>query len=66
MTMLGAESFNGPLNQADLNAKGYWAGANAITGAGVAYGNPLQYRSLMRVGALSVATFPFSSASKNI
>lgn len=63
MTMLGAESFNGPLNQADLNAKGYWAGANAITGAGVAYGIPLQYRSLMRVGALAVSTFPFSAAS---
>lgn len=63
MTMLGTESFNGPLNQADLNAKGYWAGANTVTGAGVPYGNPFQYRSLMRPGSNAVATFPFSGSS---
>ncbi len=66
MTMLGAESFNGPLNQADLNAMGYWAGSYATTGAGVSYGNPLQYRSIMRPAQSAVSgAFPFSSATAN-
>ncbi|MGE8451274.1 MAG: hypothetical protein ACN6OP_11780 [Pseudomonadales bacterium] len=65
MTILGAESFNGPLNQGDLNAKGYWAGVNAITGAGVPFGAPLQYRSVMRASNTLVSGYPFASTSNN-
>lgn len=65
MTILGAESFNGPVNRADLNAKGYWAGANSLTGAGVNYGAPLEYRSVQRAFATMTNQYPFATASNN-
>lgn len=66
MTILGAESYNGPRNSADLQAAGSWASPAALTGGGVPYGDPLQYRSLMRpVTAVSSSAYPFASASGN-
>lgn len=66
MTILGAESYNGPLNSADLQAAGSWASPGALTGGGVPYGAPFQYRSLMRpVTAVSSSAYPFASATGN-
>lgn len=66
MTILGAESYNGPRNSADLQAAGSWASPAALTGGGVPYGAPLQYRSLMRSNtAVSSSAYPFTLTTGN-
>ena len=68
MAILGTESFNGPVNAADLQASGYWASPYTLTGAGVSsYGTPGQYRSLMRSQQTSAAssTYPFAATTGN-
>lgn len=68
MAILGTESFNGPVNAADLQVSGYWASPYTLTGAGVStYGTPGQYRSLMRSQFTRTANsaYPFATATGN-
>lgn len=67
MAILGSRSYNGPLNASDIRASGAWSHPYTLTGTGVDYGAPGQYRSLMRVVSLgSSSNYPFIAGDAGI